>query len=126
MSACVKVSLAPSAVPLSRNVPRKHVFEMLATGSFMDPHTAREAGLINRVTAPDQLAETTRALAERVASKLGSAVALGKEAFYTQVEMPIDAAYEETSRAIVRNLMDPDTDEGMRAFIDKRKPDWSQ
>ena len=63
-------------------------------------------------------------LAEKVASKLGSAVKVGKQAYYEQLEMGLDAAYMHTSRVIVNNLLHPDTVEGMQAFMEKRPPDW--
>lgn len=111
-------------VALSRNIPRKHAFEMLTTGEFLTPERARDLGLVNRVVAEDDLESETRALAETVASKLGSAVKVGKRAYYEQLEMPLDAAYLHTSRVIVDNLLHPDTVEGMQAFLDKRPPDW--
>ncbi|MEL7468423.1 MAG: enoyl-CoA hydratase [Pseudomonadota bacterium] len=111
-------------VALSRNIPRKHAFEMLTTGEFLTPDRARDLGLVNRVVAEDDLESETRALAETVASKLGSAVKVGKRAYYEQLEMPLDAAYLHTSRVIVDNLLHPDTVEGMQAFLDKRPPDW--
>ncbi|MEO0359307.1 MAG: enoyl-CoA hydratase, partial [Pseudomonadota bacterium] len=83
-------------VALSRNMPRKKVFELLTTGEFLTATQAAEVGLINRVAAPDDLAAETMALAETIASKLGTAVKIGKEAFYEQVQMPIADAYAHT------------------------------
>jgi enoyl-CoA hydratase/carnithine racemase len=74
----------------------------------------------------DELEQATNDLAEKVASKLGSAVKVGKEAFYNQVEMPIDAAYDYTRDVMVENLMVRDTQEGIAAFIEKRDPNWEQ
>ncbi|MEM9060815.1 MAG: enoyl-CoA hydratase [Pseudomonadota bacterium] len=111
-------------VALSRNIPRKHAFEMLTTGEFLPPERARDLGLVNRVVPEEELEAETRALARAVASKLGSAVKVGKRAYYEQIEMPLDAAYLHTSRVIVDNLLHPDTVEGMQAFLDKRPPDW--
>ncbi|PWJ13313.1 enoyl-CoA hydratase [Jannaschia seohaensis] len=112
-------------VALSRNVSRKRAFEMLSTGRFLTAEEAEQAGLINRAVPPDRLAEETRALAERVASKLPAAVRIGKGAFYAQLDRPLDAAYELTRDAIVENLMDTGTDEGMQAFLEKRPPRWT-
>ena len=67
----------------------------------------------------------TRDLAETVAAKLSSAVRIGKQAFYEQIQMPLDAAYEYTGQVMATNMMDTDTAEGIQAFIEKRKPDWS-
>jgi len=113
-------------VALSRNVPRKQVFEMLTTGDFIDAHRARELGLVNRVVAPDTLAEDTQAMARQIADKLGSAVRIGKRAFYDQIDLPLDKAYELTGAVMVENMLNRDTAEGVSAFIDKRTPDWSQ
>jgi len=111
-------------VALSRNVPRKQAFEMLTTGEFIDASRARELGLVNRVVAPEDLEAETTALATSVAEKLASAVKIGKEAFYEQLQMPLDAAYAFTGDVMVHNMMDTDTAEGIQAFIEKRKPDW--
>lgn len=113
-------------VALSRNVPRKHAFEMLTTGDFLDAGRAREAGLVNRVVAADALEAETAALAEQVAGKLGSAVAVGKRAYYEQLEMGLDAAYAHTGRVILENMLHRDTVEGIQAFLEKRDPDWPQ
>lgn len=111
-------------VALSRNIPRKHAFELLTTGELLDAARARELGLVNRVVPEDRLAEETRALAATVAAKLASAVRVGKRAFYEQLEMGLDAAYAHTGRVIAGNMMHPDTAEGISAFIEKRPPDW--
>ena len=111
-------------VALSRNIPMKHAFELLTTGAFMSAAQARDAGLVNRVAAPEALEAETRALAEAVAGKLASAVAVGKRAFYEQAEMTLDAAYAHTGRVMAENMIHRDTAEGVAAFIQKRKPDW--
>lgn len=111
-------------VALSRNVPRKQAFEMLTTGEFIDASRARELGLVNRVVAPEDLEAETTVLATTVAEKLASAVKIGKQAFYEQLQMPLDAAYAFTGDVMVHNMMDTDTAEGIQAFIEKRKPDW--
>lgn len=113
-------------VALSRNIPRKHAFEMLTTGEFIDAARARELGLVNRVVQQDDLATETQALAETVAAKLGSAVRTGKRAFYDQLQMPMDQAYAFTGAVMAENMMDGDTAEGISAFIEKRKPTWTQ
>ncbi|EAQ26562.1 enoyl-CoA hydratase [Roseovarius sp. 217] len=113
-------------VALSRNIPRKQAFEMLTTGAFIDTTRAVELGLINRAVPQEDLAAETTALAEIVAAKLGSAVRIGKRAFYKQLEMGLDAAYAHTGAVMVENMLDRDTAEGIAAFIDKRAPDWDQ
>ncbi|MBQ4822990.1 enoyl-CoA hydratase [Leisingera sp. HS039] len=113
-------------VALSRNIPRKQAFELLTTGEFINAARAVDLGLANRAVPLEELeAETTR-LAETIAAKLGSAVKIGKQAFYEQLQMPLDQAYAYTSGVIVENLMYRDTIEGMAAFIEKRAPDWQE
>lgn len=113
-------------VALSRNIPRKHAFELLTTGEFMQASRAAELGLINRAAPPEELENEVNAMANLIASKLGAAVKVGKEAYYAQLQMPIDEAYAYTSDVIVENLMQRDTIEGMAAFVEKRAPDWEK
>jgi enoyl-CoA hydratase/carnithine racemase len=113
-------------VALSRNIPRKQAFEMLTTGAFVDATRARELGLVNRVVPAEALAEEAAALAGTVADKLRAAVRIGKRAFYEQLEMGLDAAYAYTGAVMVENMLDPGTEEGIAAFLEKRHPDWRQ
>ena len=113
-------------VALSRNVPAKKAFEMLTTGDFVSTREAQDLGLINRVAPAGQLDAVTTELALKLAKKLSSAVKIGKEAFYNQIEMPIEAAYDYTRDVMVENLDMRDTAEGMAAFIEKRAPDWAE
>ncbi|VAV95972.1 Enoyl-CoA hydratase [hydrothermal vent metagenome] len=113
-------------VALSRNIPRKQAFEMLTTGEFITSERALELGLINRIVPHDQLCEATNTLAETVAAKLGAVVRIGKQAFYNQLEMPLDQAYAYTGSVMVENMLFRDTAEGISAFIEKRPPDWKQ
>lgn len=112
-------------VALSRNIPRKQAFEMLTTGEFIPAERARDLGLINRLAPPDRLEAETMQLAHMVAGKLGAAVRIGKRAFYEQAGMPLDRAYDYTRDVMVENMLLRDTDEGINAFIEKRKPDWA-
>ncbi|WP_164658759.1 enoyl-CoA hydratase [Tropicibacter sp. Alg240-R139] len=113
-------------VALSRNIPRKHAFEMLTTGQFINAARAAELGLINRAVPLDNLVDETAALAETLAGKLGAAVKTGKQAFYQQVQMPLDQAYAYTGDVMVENMLYRDTEEGIAAFIEKRDPNWTQ
>jgi len=113
-------------VALSRNIPRKQAFEMLTTGAFIDTDRAAELGLINRVVPETELDAATMELAETIAGKLGSAVRIGKQAFYTQLEMGLDEAYAYTRDVMVENMLYRDTEEGIAAFIEKRPPEWEQ
>lgn len=111
-------------VALSRNIARKHAFEMLTTGAFVDAKRAEAMGLVNRVVPEDVLSQETRALATVVTGKLGAAVKIGKQAFYNQIERPIAEAYDYTASVMVENMLWRDTEEGIQAFLEKRKPDW--
>lgn len=113
-------------VALSRNITRKKAFEMLTTGTFIHAAEAETLGLINHAVPDDRLAAETRAMAETLAEKLGSAVKIGKQAFYEQAQMPIDQAYAYTGDVMVQNMLHRDTAEGIAAFIEKRPPDWTQ
>ena len=111
-------------VPLSRAVPAKKAMEMLLTGQPIGAEEAREAGLVNRVVEPGELEAETRALATRIISHSAYTLAVGKEAFYKQLPLPLEAAYEVGKEAITRNALAPDGQEGMSAFLQKRPPKW--
>ena len=113
-------------VALSRNMARKHVFELLTTGSFLSAHRAAELGLVNRVASEAELDAATRELAQTIAGKLGRAVAIGKRAFYDQLEMGLPDAYAYTSDVMAENMLYEQTEEGIAAFLEKRDPRWSQ
>ncbi|MCF6443238.1 enoyl-CoA hydratase [Nereida sp. MMG025] len=111
-------------VALSRNIPRKQAFEMLTTGDFIHADRALDLGLVNRIVPAADLEAETQALAQQIAGKLGSAVRIGKRAFYDQLQMPLDAAYAYTGDVMLENMANDDTAEGIAAFIEKRAPDW--
>lgn len=113
-------------VALSRNIPRKKAFEMLTTGRFISAAEAESNGLINRAVPAGQLSAETRRLAETVADKLTAAVKIGKQAFYDQVQMPVDKAYSYAGDVMVENMLYRDTAEGIAAFLEKRPPDWQR
>jgi enoyl-CoA hydratase/carnithine racemase len=123
----VKIGLFCSTpmVALSRAVGRKKAMEMLLTG---EPISAREAlaeGLVNRVVPAADLADATRALAEQIASASSLVVGIGKQAFYRQIDMPLHEAYAYASQVMTQNAALEDAQEGMCAFLEKRKPSWS-
>jgi len=113
-------------VALSRNIPRKHALELLTTGNFMSAPRAAELGLINHAVPVAELEAETMKLANTIAGKLGAVVKIGKQAFYQQLQMPLDQAYAYTSEVIVENLLYRDTIEGMAAFAEKRPPNWKK
>ena len=111
-------------VALSRNVSRKHAMEMLLTGDMVDAKRAADIGLVNRVVPVGQERAAALALAEEIASKSAYVQKIGKEAFYRQLEMPLAEAYAYASQVMTENMMARDADEGICAFIEKRKPSW--
>jgi enoyl-CoA hydratase/carnithine racemase len=112
-------------VALSRNVGRKQAMEMLLTGEMIDAARAREIGLLNRVVPPAELDAAVAALAGQIAGKSALTLAIGKEAFYRQAEMDLDAAYRYAAEAMTRNMLARDAAEGIDAFLEKRSPSWT-
>ncbi|MDO5643475.1 MAG: enoyl-CoA hydratase [Paracoccus sp. (in: a-proteobacteria)] len=114
------------AVALSRTIPRKAAFEMLVTGDFITATEAARLGLVNRAVPPEKLQADTMALAQKIAAKLPAAIAMGKRSFYEQLAHDTADAYEAAADTMTANMMLPDTDEGIRAFLEKRSPAWAQ
>jgi enoyl-CoA hydratase/carnithine racemase len=112
------------SVGLARNIGRKQAMEMLLTGDFIDARTAFERGLVNRVVADDQLDAEVKKLTDAIISKSPAAVASGKQLFYRQLELGLAEAYELASKVIACDMMTEDAQEGIDAFIEKRKPEW--
>jgi enoyl-CoA hydratase/carnithine racemase len=112
-------------VAMSRNVARKQAMEMLLTGDAVSAEEAHRIGLVNRVVAPEALDDEVAALADKIASKSGRVLRIGKEAFYRQLEMGVSDAYRYTAEVMTRNMMEDDAAEGIGAFIEKRDPKWS-
>ena len=112
------------AVPLSRAISRKRAAEMLMTGEFIDAATALDWGLVNRVVPSQELRAETLKLAATLRAKPREALAMGKALFYRQLETGIDAAYQDASATISCNFMQPDAQEGVAAFLEKRPPNW--
>ena len=111
-------------VPLSRKVPMKQALELLMLGGLMPASEALTAGLVNRVVPASELLSTAIGMARIIASKSPAAIAIGKKAFYEQVEAPLAEAYRIGTEAIIANIMHCDAVEGIGAFIEKRKPVW--
>jgi enoyl-CoA hydratase/carnithine racemase len=111
-------------VALSRNVGRKAAMRMLLTGDLIDADTAIRFGLINEVAPAAELASRTSALAAKLAGKSSLTLAIGKEAFYRQAELPLADAYAYAAEVMVTNLTKRDAQEGIGAFIEKRTPVW--
>jgi enoyl-CoA hydratase/carnithine racemase len=111
-------------VAVSRNVPKKRVMEMLLGGEMIDAPTAADWGLVNTVVPTADLEEAVMGLARSIASKSAATLKIGKEAFYRQAEMPLEEAYRYTAQVMVENMLEHDAEEGINAFIEKRKPIW--
>lgn len=124
----VKIGLfcTTPGVAVSRVVPSKKAMEMLLTGTPITAQEAERIGLINRVVAADQLESTTMGLARQIAAASYETVALGKAAFYRQIVLDYDAAYEFAVGVMVQNALMDDAKEGMRAFLEKRQPVWKK
>lgn len=111
-------------VALSRNLAPKQAMQMLLTGDMVDAETALSFGLVNDVVPAEELEERTLLLARQMAAKSPVTLAIGKEAFYRQMDMPLAQAYDYTREVMVKNLEALDAREGIGAFLDKRKPQW--
>jgi len=122
----VKIGLFCSTpmVALTRAVGRKHAMEMLLTGRPVDAHLAAEWGLVNRVVADKDLIAETRNLAMQIVEASPLVVGIGKQAFYAQIELEQAKAYEYTKEVMSQNAMASDAQEGISAFLQKRKPVW--
>jgi len=115
---------ATPSVPLVRNMAPKQAMEMLLTGEFISAEEARARGLVNRVVEPDALDAETARLVDALLTKPRDTVALGKQLFYMQREMGVEAAYQLAGQTMACNMMLPVAQEGVLAFIEKRKPQW--
>ena len=111
-------------VAVSRNVGRKKTMKMLLTGEPINAQYAKQMGLINDCYENSKLEEEVLKLAEAIASKSTKVVKIGKEAFYKQLEMPLDKAYKYTSEIMSENMLALDAKEGISAFLEKRNPKW--
>jgi enoyl-CoA hydratase/carnithine racemase len=122
----VKIGLFCSTpmVALSRAVGQKKAMEMLLTGEFVSAEEALADGLVNRVVSAEDLEDATRSLAEKIAEASPLVVGVGKQAYYRQFGMPTEQAYAYTKEIMSFNASFEDAQEGMCAFLEKRKPEW--
>ncbi len=111
-------------VALSRNVSRKQAMEMLLLGEMLDARSAAAWGLVNKAVPAGAALDNALAMAATIASKSTATVAIGKQAFYSQLEMPLTEAYAHAAEVMVHNMMLRDAEEGIGAFIEKRPPVW--
>jgi enoyl-CoA hydratase/carnithine racemase len=111
-------------VALSRAVGRKRALQMLMTGKLISAETAADWGLVNSVVPADELESATRDLALSIATASPLTVALGKQAFYSQIDLDQPKAYAYAKEVMSMNAMAVDAQEGMCAFLEKRTPAW--
>jgi enoyl-CoA hydratase/carnithine racemase len=111
-------------VEVTRSIGRKRALEMLLTGTPIDAETAADWGLVNKVVSPDELDAATDELARQIATASALTVGLGKRAFYRQIDVGLDAAYDHCQEVMSENATAEDAQEGMSAFLDKRPPTW--
>ena len=111
-------------VAVSRKVSRKKTMKMLLTGDPINAKYAKEIGLINDHYPISKLEDEVLKLAKKIASKSNLIIKIGKKAFYKQLEMPLSKAYQYTSEVMTKNAMKLDAEEGISAFLEKRKPNW--
>src|SRR4051794_29940689 len=123
----VKIGLFCSTpmVPLSRAIGRKRALEMLLTGTPIDAPTALDWGLVNRVVPAAALDESVRQLVDAIAGSSSLTVAIGKEAFYQQIDLDEPRAYDLTKTVMSMNMLADDAQEGICAFLEKREPNWT-
>lgn len=123
----VKIGLFCSTpmVALTRSIGRKRALEMLLTGRMIDAETAADWGLVNRVVPSERLARETRELALQIASASSLTVGLGKQAFYSQIDLDQPKAYAYAKEVMSMNALAADAQEGMCAFLEKRQPVWT-
>ena len=111
-------------VALSRNISNKHSMEMLLTGDLISSDKAVKIGLINEMVTEDVLQNFVLEKALKISKKSSMTLKIGKEAFYNQIDMTLSEAYDYASNVMVENMLRFDADEGIDAFITKRKPKW--
>ncbi len=113
-------------VPITRAIGRKRALEMLLTGEPIAAETALDWGLVNRVVAVDELDAAVDHLVQQILRFSGDVIAVGKSAFYRQIDGPEQSAYEITGPVMSKNARHRDAQEGMVAFLEKRQPVWGQ
>jgi enoyl-CoA hydratase/carnithine racemase len=112
-------------VALSRAIGRKRALQMLLTGEAIPAQTAAEWGLVNQVVQDPDLEPTARMLALAITHASPLTVALGKQAFYSQIDLDQPKAYAYAKEVMTMNALADDAQEGMCAFLDKREPTWT-
>jgi enoyl-CoA hydratase/carnithine racemase len=112
-------------VALTRAIGRKRALQMLLTGEFVDARTAVDWGLINQAVPAGELAAAARSMAEKIVEASSLTVGIGKQAFYTQIDLDLPKAYAYAKEVMSMNALAGDAQEGMAAFLEKRQPCWT-
>jgi enoyl-CoA hydratase/carnithine racemase len=112
-------------VGIGRNMHRKHAMELALTGDKFSAEDAVRLGLVNRAVPAAELEHVTTELAQKIAAKSAQGIAAGKAAFYRQIDMPVEQAFEYATEVMVQGTLAPDAVEGTRAFFEKRPPKWA-
>ena len=111
-------------VAVTRAAHRKQAMEMLLTGETIDASTAKDFGLVNRIVPKEYLTQVVMKYAATIAAKSPLTLKIGKEAFYRQIEMPLEEAYDYAAQVMVENMLNIDAEEGICAFLEKRHAEW--
>jgi len=112
------------AVPMDRCVGKKHCLELLLTGDLIDAHRAERIGLVNKVVPEERLMDEAIALAKKLSAKSPLALQMGKESYYTMADMPLEKALQYSNEIFTELCTLKDSEEGVRAFLEKRPPKW--
>ncbi len=111
-------------VGIGRNMQRKHAMELALTGDMVSAEDAYRFGLVNRVVPAAELEQATCELVDKIASKSAQGIRAGKEAFYRQIEMPLEEAFRFAEEEMLKAMTSADSNEGVSAFLEKRAPQW--
>ncbi|GAA2156760.1 enoyl-CoA hydratase-related protein [Actinomadura napierensis] len=111
-------------VAISRNIGRKRAAEMALTGDTVDAATAADWGLVNYAVPDGELDKATLALLQRATQGSPRSKALGKQAMYAQLDRPEADAYTYAVEVMAASSQTPEAQEGMHAFLGKRRPTW--
>lgn len=122
----VKIGLfcTTPGVAIARAIGRKAAMEMLLTGRYFSAIEAKELGLVNRVVPLEELEKTTEEMANQIAEASRLVLEIGKKGFYAQIDQPDDAAFDSAVSTITMNLCAEDAQNGIKAFINKTRPEW--
>jgi len=115
-----------ACVPLARSLGRKKTLEMILTGDMISASEAEKLGLVNKVVPADELEEATMELARKLAAKSPLALQIGKTAMYAMQDVPYHQSIDHLSELFAAHCSSEDAEEGVTAFLEKRKPEWKE